>query len=155
MFNNPYINTYNPQASVDRINSQIAELEKMKSQIPPAIQQPTNLTQNFQIASSNNNTIKYADSIEEVRKDIVVGDTPFFSKDLSVVWIKNTQGNIRTFNLEEIIEKDAKDIQIEMLLARIKEMEESRNESSSKYVDESTKDEKSSSIQSISRNKKK
>ena len=155
MFNNPYINTYNPQASVDRINSQIAELEKMKSQIPPAIQQPTNLTQNFQIASSNNNTIKYADSIEEVRKDIVVGDTPFFSKDLSVVWIKNTQGNIRTFSLEEIIEKDAKDIQIEMLLAKIKEMEESRNESNVKYVDESVKDEKSTSIQSISRNKKK
>ena len=155
MFNNPYINTYNPQASVDRINNQIAELEKMKSQIPPAIQQPTNLTQNFQIASNSSNTIRYADSIEEVKKDLVVGDTPFFSQDMSVVWIKNTQGNIRTFSLEEIIEKDAKDIQIEMLLARINELEEKNNESSAKYIDESTKDEKSSSIQSISRIKKK
>lgn len=33
MFGNPY-NAYNPQASLDRINNQIAELEKMKTQIP-------------------------------------------------------------------------------------------------------------------------
>ena len=65
MFGNPY-NAYNPQASLDRINSQIAELEKLKTQIP--MQQPTNLTQNFQIAPTNN-VIKYAESMEDM--DIV------------------------------------------------------------------------------------
>ena len=60
-----YNTIYNPQASIDRINSQIAELEKMKGQIPPM----PPITQNFQLAS--NNGIKYADSIEEVEKTYV------------------------------------------------------------------------------------
>ena len=73
MYNSPYFNTYNPQASIDRINTQIAELEKMKQQLPQPNGAPTNLTQNFQIAP-NSTTMKYADSIEEVQRDIVVGD---------------------------------------------------------------------------------
>jgi len=32
MFNNPYITMYSAQPSVDRINGQIAELEKMREQ---------------------------------------------------------------------------------------------------------------------------
>ena len=38
MYNNPYINSYNPQPSIDRINAQMAELEKMKSQLQQPIQ---------------------------------------------------------------------------------------------------------------------
>ena len=88
MFNNPYSNIYSPQASIDRINSQISELEKMKSQLPhaPIPQNPTNLTQNFQIApNTNTNSIKYAKSIEDVERDVVISDTPYFSKDMSIV----------------------------------------------------------------------
>ena len=91
MYNSPYFNTYNPQANIDRINNQIAELEKLKSQIPQVsitTQQPPNLTQNFQLASNNNNIIRYADNIDEVKKNIVISDTPFFSKDMSVMWLK-------------------------------------------------------------------
>ena len=40
-------NAYTPQVSLDRINSQIAELEKMRNQIQQPIQPPTNLTQTF------------------------------------------------------------------------------------------------------------
>lgn len=69
MFNNPY---YNSQASVDRINNQIAELEKMRNQLQQV--QPTNLTQNFQIAP-NNASIRYADSLEKVEKEFVIVDT--------------------------------------------------------------------------------
>lgn len=122
MYNNPYINPYNPQVSVDRINSQIAELEKMKTQIQQPIQPPTNLTQNFQIAPTNREVIKYADSLEEVQRDMVIGDTPYFSKDMSVVWVKNSKGDIKTYELNEIVPKDEKDLQIELLQAQINEM---------------------------------
>jgi len=119
MYNNPYMSGYNPQVTVDKINAQMNELEKMKQQLQQPIQQPTNLTQNFQIAPTNRDVIRYASSIDEVNRDMVIGDTPFFSKDLSIVWIKNTKGEIKTYELIEIIPKDDKDIQIELLQAQI------------------------------------
>lgn len=135
MFGNPY-NVYNPQASLDRINNQIAELEKMKTQIP--MQQPTNLTQNFQI-SPTNNVIKHAESMEEVQKNMVIGDTPFFSNDMSIVWIKSTNGEIKSYELKEIIQKDEKDIQIEYLQAQIEELKkEVKKDESNTDVNEST-----------------
>ena len=125
MYNNPYINVYNPQPSLDRINGQIAELEKMRNQIqqmPQQMQQPTNLTQNFQLAPTNNNAIKYANSMDEVQRNMIIGDTPFFSNDMSVVWVKNIKGDIKTYELSEIVPKDEKDFQIEMLQAQIEEL---------------------------------
>lgn len=115
-------NTYNPQISLDRINNQIAELEKMRNQMQQPIQPPTNLTQNFQLAPSNRDVIKYANSIDEVQRDMVIGDTPYFSKDMSIVWIKNTKGDIKTYELTEIIPKDDKDMQIEFLQSQIEEL---------------------------------
>ena len=144
MFNNPY---YNPQASLDRINNQIAELEKMKQQIPQQLQQPTNLTQNFQIAPQTQTGIRYANSIDEVKKEIIISDTPFFSKDMSVLWIKNIKGEIKAYTLAEIVEKDEKDLQIEFLQAQIEELKKgmSTYESSDEYVDESVESKESSS----------
>ncbi len=121
MYNSPYGSIYKPQASIDRINNQIAELEKMKQQIPQA-PAPTNLTQNFQLAPTNQNVIKYANSIEEVQKAMIIGDTPFFSENMSVVWLKNTRGDIKTYELKEIIPLDEKDIKIEYLQEQIKEL---------------------------------
>lgn len=140
---------YNPQLAVDRINNQIAELEKLKSQIPQQQQAPTSLTQNFQIAPSNNSTIKYAESIDEVKRDFVIGDTPFFSKDMSVLWVKNTTGDVKTYELKEIINKDEKDFQIEFLMAQIEELKKGmrRNaEPSDDDVDESTKSKESTNV---------
>lgn len=144
MFNNPFLSSYNAQASIDRINTQIAELEKMKQQLPQPNGTPTNLTQNFQIAP-NSTTMKYADSIEEVQRDIVVGDTPYFSKDMSVLWIKNTRGDVKSYELNEIIQKDEKDLQIEFLQAQIESMkkEMNKNESSNSDDVKSTKGKKS------------
>ena len=173
--NNPYINSiYNPQTSIDRINSQIAELEKMKQQIPQQqLTQPTNLTQNFQIAPTNRDVIKYATSIEEVQRDMVIGDTPYFSKDLSVVWIKNTKGDIKTYELNEIIPLDEKDLQIQYLQEQIEELKkgmvinESSNANDDKQLVETstaendgttgttTKKSKSTSVSRVSNSKKK
>jgi len=121
MFNNPYLNTYNQQASIDRLNEQINNLEKMKAQLQQPIQQPTNLTQNFQLAPTRD-VIRYAGSMEEVQRDMVIGDTPYFSKDMSVVWVKNAKGEIKTYELNEIVPKDDKDMQIEMLQAQINQL---------------------------------
>jgi hypothetical protein len=108
----------------------------MKAQIP--MQQPTNLTQNFQIAPTNN-VIKHAESMEEVQKNMVIGDTPFFSNDMSVVWIKSTNGEIKSYELKEIIQKDEKDIKIEYLQAQIEELKkEVKKDESNTDVNEST-----------------
>lgn len=151
-----YNQIYNPQVSLDRINNQIAELEKMRSQIQQPINPPTSLTQNFQIAPSNREIIRYANSLEEVQRDVVVGDTPYFSKDMSVVWIKNTKGDIKTYELNEIIPKDDKDIRIEFLEAQIKELREEMNnaKSNDNDVDEPTKDEESSNVSDDKSSKK-
>lgn len=146
---------YTPQASIDRINTQIAELEKMKSQIPQApVQQP--ITQNFQLAP-NATGIRYADNIEEVDKSFVLGDTPFFSKDMSVVWIKNTKGEIKAYSLSEIVQKDEKDLLIESLQMQINEMKGMINNEKSNVNndDEPIKSEKSTNGKSNTRNDKK
>lgn len=129
MYNNPYFNQYNQQATIDRINNQIAELEKMKQQIPPQPMQqpqPTNLTQNFQLAPTNREVIRYASSIDEVQRDMVIGDTPYFSKDMSVVWVKNTKNEIKTYELKEIIPLDEKDLEIQYLQQQIEELKKVR-----------------------------
>ena len=147
MYNNPYISGYNPQLSLDRINNQIAELEKMKTQMQQPIQTPTSLTQNFQIAPTNREVIKYANNVDEVNKDLVIGDTPYFSKDMSVVWIKNTKGEIKTYELKEIIPKDDKDLKIELLMAEINELKKGiKYESSNADVDESIEVKKSTNV---------
>lgn len=173
MYNNPYMNAYNPQATVDRINAQMNELEKMKQQLQQPVQQPTNLTQNFQIAPTNREVIRYATSLEEVQRDMVIGDTPFFSKDMSVVWIKNTKGDIKTYELNEIVVKDEKDMQIALLQSQIEELRKEVRNNEQLYTNvastedetdttdddqstgESSKENKSTSIQRVSTSKKK
>lgn len=155
---NPYTNNvYNPQASIDRINNQIAELEKLKSQIPQPNNPPA-INQTFQLAPNNQNVIKYANSMEEVQKNIVIGDTPYFSNDMSVVWIKDTKGEIKTYELKEIVPKDEKDIQIEYLQAQLKELKGMINNESNANIDESTTksstSKESSDISKVSKSKK-
>lgn len=171
MYNNPYMSAYNPQMNIDKINEQISNLEKMKNQLQQPMPQPTNLTQNFQLAPANREVIRYANSIEEVQRDMVIGDTPFFSKDMSVVWVKNTQNKIKTYELTEIEPKDEKDLQIEFLQEQIKELkgmfkneQNNRNDdateitTNSKWNDEADgttiKEDKPSSIQNIPTGKK-
>ena len=119
MYNNSYYNPYGQQNLSDRIDTQIAQLTQMKEQMKN--QQPA-INQTFQLAPNGTNTIRYANTIDDVSKEIIYGDTPFFSKDMSVLWIKNTKGQIKTYELNEIIPKDSKDLQIEYLQEQIKEL---------------------------------
>lgn len=124
MYNNPFITNYNPQMTKDRIDNQIAQLQQMKEQIPqnPMQMQQPSINQTFQLTPNTTNTMKYVEKIEDVNKEFVVSDTPFFSKDMSILWIKNTKGEVKTYELNEIIQKDDKDLLIESLQMQIKEM---------------------------------
>lgn len=168
--NNFFTSPYNNQNNIDRINAQINELEKMKEQMQKPIQ-PTNLTQNFQLAPTREN-MKYANSIDDVQKDIITGDTPYFSRDLSILWIKNLKGEIKTFELNEIVPKDEKDLQIELLQAQIDELKKGMMNHEQYFTDDikeqnatdtsecdatvrtATKSTKSSSVSKVSRSKK-
>ena len=169
MYNNPYMNNYNQQNITDRIDNQIAQLQQMKEQMKN--NQPTAINQTFQLAPTNNHIIKYANTIDDVNKEIIFGDTPFFSKDMSVLWVKNTKGNIKTYELKEIAPLDEKDIQIQYLQSQIEELkgmikndanvtndDAEQSSTNTSKLDESngttTKKSKSSSIQKISTSKK-
>lgn len=146
MYNNPYYN-YNQQNNIDMINNQMQELEKMKAQIQQRQQQPMQpITQNFQIAPTNNNTMKYANSIEDVNKELVIAETPFFKKDMSVMWLKNAKGEVKTYELEEIFQKDDKDLMIEDLQKQINELKGKINNESNDNANEPIKNEKSESV---------
>ena len=126
MYNNPYYN-YNPQMTADRIDSQIAELQKLKTQIPQLQNNQPAINQTFQLAPNSQSGMKYVNSIEEVNKEMIFTDTPFFSKDLSVMWIKKTDGSVKSYEVKEIIKKDSKDLQIEFLMAQIEDLKEKVN----------------------------
>lgn len=156
MYNNTY---YNPQLNVDRINNQIAELEKIRNQLQQPIQ-PTNLTQNFQLAPTNRDVIKYANSMDEVKREMVVGETPFFSKDMSVVWIKNNKGEIKTYELTEIVDRDEKDIKIEYLQAQIEDLKKGMKKYESysnvdEFITKPTESKESSNVETVSKSTKK
>ena len=113
----PY--NYGQQNLNDRIDTQIAQLQQMKEQFKNN-QQPA-INQTFQLAP-NNQSMKYANTIDDVAKEIIYSDTPFFSKDMSVLWIKNVKGDIKTYELSEIVPMDDKDIQIQYLQSQIEEL---------------------------------
>lgn len=121
MYNNPYMlnQSYNQQSMNERIDNQIAQLQQMKEQMKHNTQPAINQT--FQLAPQQSG-MKFANSLDDVNKEMVYVDTPFFSKDMSIVWIKNNKNEIKTYELNEIVPKDAKDMQIEYLQAQIEEL---------------------------------
>lgn len=130
---------FNQQPSIDRINSQISELEKLRNQLT----QPASINQTFQL-SPNQGGIRYSDSLEQVEKEQVFGDTPFFSKDMAVLWLKSSSGEVKSYELKEIVKKDEKDLKIEFLMAQIEELKKVvKNEPSDANDDESAKSEES------------
>jgi len=161
MYNNPYVQNYSQQSLNEKIDSEIAKLQQMKNH---NISQPA-INQTFQISPTNNG-IKFANDIDEVQKELAICETPFINKDYTILWIKNAKGEIRTFNLEEIIPKDEKDLiiekmqlQIDKLNSQIREMnsneqhyvksyDENRYEYESEQHIEPIKDEKSSNVSS-------
>lgn len=133
MYQNPYMNYqqgFNQQSMNERIDSQIAQLQQMKEQMKNNQQQPA-INQTFQLAPTHQGGMKFANSLEDVNHEMVYIDTPFFSKDMSIVWVKNNKNEIKTYELHEIVPKDEKDIKIDFLMAQIEELKKGmiKNES--------------------------
>lgn len=173
MYNNPYMMNFNPnigQSNLnERIDNEIAKLQQMKNNMN---QQPPAINQTFQLAPNNGHIMRYANTIDDVNKENVYYDTPFFSKDMSILWIKNAKGDIKTYELNEIIPKDEKDLQIEYLMSQVDELKgkieneqyttnviSTKDATNTEWDDEetgtTTKENKSTGIQRFSTSKKK
>lgn len=119
---NPQLYNYDKQIQEER--NKIAELERQRMQAQ--FSQPTILNQTIQ-AGMQPTGIRYAESIDDVNKELVFLDTLFVNKDFTNLWMKNPQGKVKTYLLEEFIPKDEKDIKIEMLENEIKKLKEEKN----------------------------
>lgn len=167
-YSRPYVNYGYTMG--DQIDYQINQLQQMKKQMENNQQQPA-INQTFQLAPTNNHTVRYANTIDDVNKETVYYDTPFFSKDMSVMWFKKANGEIKPYELNEIIPKDNKDLQIEYLQTQIEELKgmikndanvtnvDTKQNATNTTGDDKTirtepKSTKSSSISKVSRSKK-
>ena len=138
---------------IENQEGRLNELKQMKNQLLQP-QQPS-ISQTFQLAP-NNTGIKYVETMEDVSKEMIFTDTPFFSKDMSVLWIKNIKGEIKSYSLTEIIQKDEKDIQIEYLMSEIEKLKKGNKENEeygSVNDTKSTKEQRSTSISASSKSK--
>lgn len=129
MMNNsyaPYGSQYYNQQYEQNLQNIMRDAQNKLNQLhnPPQPQQQVPITQNFQLTpSSGLNGIKYAEDIEEVKRQQVFGDTIFVNKEYSSLWLKSATGDIKSYELIEIVEKDEKDRKIDELMAKIESLE--------------------------------
>lgn len=129
------MNGFNPNLSaIDRQileeRNKINELEKQRIQAQYA--QPTILNQTIQ-AGPGASGIRYAESIDDVNREMIFVDTLFVNRDFTNMWYKTPQGKVRPFLLEEIIPKDDKDLRIESLERQVKELLKEKENDASKH----------------------
>ena len=113
----------NMRDKIDRQMQQVQQMNQNQMQQQPIPQ----INQSFQLApnpNSNELESKYVNNIDEVKGIFVMKTGVFLDKELNNLWIKNTNGDIRTFELNEIIQTDPKDREIAMLKKQIEEMKE-------------------------------
>lgn len=125
---NPQIMNFDKQILEER--NKIAELERQKMQA--LYTPPTILNQTIQ-AGPQSNGIKYAESIDEVNREMVFADTLFINKGFTNLWFKNPRGEVKTYLLEEFIPKDEKDIKIENLEKQLNDLKKEITNNASKY----------------------
>lgn len=128
--NNQYYmqNMQDLQNMREKIDRQMQQMQQLNQNQMQQQQQPVPITQNFQLAPNpTNNELesKYVNNIDEVRNTFVMKTGVFVNKDFTSMWVKTTDGNIKTYELNEVIQQDPKDVEINNLkqeLQRMKEM---------------------------------
>ena len=144
----------NMREKIDRQMQQMQQFNQNQMQQQPV---PTNLTQNFQLApnpNSNELESKYVNNIDEVKGIFVMKTGVFLNKELNTLWIKNTNGDIRTFELSEIIQTDPKDVEINNLrqeLQRMKEMIANESNGNSTVINEPNESKNATKLSSRSK----
>lgn len=138
---NPYTGNYyaqkmqNLQGIREQTDKQIQDLQNMlqmqqQMQQQSYMQQPQ-INQTFQLGNPNNNNdfdTKYVESIDDVKNILVYRNSLFINRDMSKLYFKDANGNIKTYELNEIIEKDEKDIEIDKQKNEINEQKNEINE---------------------------
>ena len=146
--NNSQYYMQNLQDMKDRIDAQMRQIQQ--NQVQQQAQVPQ-IHQSFQLApNTNTNEIqaKYVTDINDVKNTFVMTLGLFLDKDMQTLWVKNINGDIRTFSLNEIIEEDPKDIEIRNLKQEIESMKGMiKNESVNANVNEQITNEKSNRVQ--------
>ncbi len=130
----------NMREKIDRQMQQMQQLNQNQMQQQPQIPQ---VNQTFQLApnpSNNELESKYVNNIDEVKGIFVMKTGVFLNKELNTLWIKNTNGDIRTFELSEIIPQDPKDIEINNLKKELQRMREMINYGNESDVNNSNND---------------
>ena len=153
MYGNPYYNQQNYQQDLQNIiaNAQ-NRLNQLNNQTMQQPQAQTPITQNFQIAPTQKASgLNFANNIEEVKKELVFGDTLFLNSDYTFLWLKNASGLIKSYQLIEIPQLDEKDLKINALMAEIEELKKEKTQyESTKYdvtnVNESIKGSKPTNV---------
>ena len=150
MINNFIPNTTNYmqslQAIKDNADRQMRELQSQQNYY-----QPPQVTQNFQLAPMNNQNElegKFVSDIKEVEDTFVIKTGVFLTSDLSMLWVKDSSGKIRTFNTNEVIELDEKDKEILALKDEIAKLKGDNNgeQYTNEYVVKSTTKKKSTKL---------
>lgn len=131
----------------EKIDSQMRQMQQL-NQNQMQQQQPVPITQNFQLAPNpTNNELesKYANNIDEVRNTFVMKTGVFLNKDFTSMWVKTTDGNIKTYELNEVIQQDPKDVEINNLKLELQRMREMINYDNKSDVDNTDYDESNES----------
>lgn len=126
---------YNFDRQIQEKKNELAELEKQKIQAQFA--QPAIFNQTIQ-AGPQPSGIRFAESIDEVKREMIFLDTLFVNRAFTNMWYKTPTGVIKTYLLEEFVPKDAKDVKIEKLENELRELKEQKNYESSSTNDSST-----------------
>jgi len=135
---------YNPYNSMNYYSQKMQNLQGIREQIEKQMQDIQNMQQmqqqfmnqqsqpqiqqTFQLSNptnfNNDFDTKYAENIEEVKKNLVYRNSLFVNKDMNKLWFKDPNGNIRLFEINEIIEKDEKAKEDEKNMQRDAEIDE-------------------------------
>ena len=145
--NNQYYmqNMQDLQNMKERIDKQMQQMQQFNQNQIQNQQPIPQINQSFQLAPNpTNNELesKYVNNIDEVKGIFVMKTGVFLNKELNTLWIKNTNGDIRTFELNELVEIDPKDREITMLKQELEKMKETiSNESNGNNTDNDGADE--------------
>ena len=148
MYNQYYLNDLQTQR--DRIENQIRQYQQQNQFQQQQVPQPQ-IHQSFQLAPQNSFSeiqAKYVSDINDVKNTFVMSTGIFINKDMNTLWLKNINGEIRTFSLNEVIEQDPKDIEINNLKQELENMKLLFNENK-------IKEEKEDIPKGLSKNTKK
>ena len=146
----------NMKERIDKQMQQIQQLNQNQMQQQPQIPQ---VNQTFQLAPNpTNNELesKYANNIDEVKNTFVMKTGVFVNKDFTSMWVKTTDGNIKTYELNEVIQQDPKDVEINNLKLELQKMREMINYDNKSDVDNTDYDEsnESKNAKKLSNNKR-